>query len=84
MVCKEILVVAQILSPDPTSSMNLFTPSRNILSESQLYDKYLQTKYKDVSQYLSDLGDDPEVSTIIDDVIIKFGLEIHNNYPVLL
>jgi len=49
----------------------IYTPSRNIMRGSQLFDKYLQVKYSDVNHYLSDIGNDPEVLAMFDDVYDK-------------
>jgi hypothetical protein len=37
----------------------------------QLFDRYLQTKYSDVNRYLSDIGNDPEVLAMFDAVYQK-------------
>jgi hypothetical protein len=48
----------------------IHTPSRNIMRGSQLFDTYLQTKYAEVDQYLRNIGDDPEILKIFDDLYI--------------
>ena len=49
----------------------IHTPSRNIMRGSQLFDKYLETKYCDVDGCLSDISEDPEIATLFDDLYIK-------------
>jgi hypothetical protein len=46
----------------------IHTPSRNIMRGPQLFEAYLQTNYTDVDHYLAELGDDPEILKIFDDV----------------
>lgn len=46
----------------------IHTPSRNIMRGSQLFDRFLQTKYADVDRYLREIGDDPEILEIFDDL----------------
>ena len=46
----------------------IHTPSRNILRGPQLFDTYLHTNYSDVDHYLSEIGDDPEILKIFDDL----------------
>ncbi len=46
----------------------IHTPSRNIMRGAQLFDKFLQTKYKDVDRYLSEIGDDPEILNYFDQI----------------
>jgi hypothetical protein len=46
----------------------IHTPSRNIMRGSQLFDAFLQTDYNEVDQYLSEIGDDPEILKIFDDL----------------
>ena len=46
----------------------IHTPSRNIMRGPQLFDKYLQTKYSDVDKYLSEIGDDPEIVKLFDNL----------------
>jgi hypothetical protein len=56
----------------------IHTPSRNIMRGPQLFDKYLQTKYADVYQCLSNIGDDPEILKIYDDLYKRVrNQEIH-------
>ena len=45
----------------------IYTPSRNIMRGSQLFDKFLNTNYHDVDHYLSEIGDDPEILSMFDD-----------------
>jgi len=44
----------------------IYTPSSNIMRGSQLFDRFLQIKYKDVDKYLTEIGDDPEIIAIFD------------------
>jgi len=44
----------------------IYTPSTNIMRGAQLFERFLQTKYEDVDQYLSEIGDDPEILAIFD------------------
>lgn len=46
----------------------IHTPSRNIMRGPQLFDMFLQTKYEDVDQYLSEIGDDPKILAIFDNM----------------
>ncbi len=55
----------------------IHTPSRNIMRGPQLFDTYLETKYCDVDKYLSEIGDDPEIIKLFDDLYSKVnGLSI--------
>ncbi len=46
----------------------IYIPSRNIMRGPQLFDRFLQTKYQEVDKYLSEIGDDPEILKIFDDL----------------
>ena len=46
----------------------IHTPSRNIMRGSQLFEKYFETSYEDVDGYLSEIGDDPEILSLFDDM----------------
>ena len=46
----------------------IHTPSRNIMRGAQLFDRFLQTRYPDVDHYLSEIGDDPEILRIFDEM----------------
>lgn len=46
----------------------IHTPSRNIMRGPQLFDTYLSTKYEDVDNLLSEIGDHPKVLEIFDDL----------------
>ncbi len=35
---------------------------------SQLFEKYFETSYEDVDGYLSEIGDDPEILSLFDDM----------------
>lgn len=56
----------------------IHTPSRNIMRGSKLFDDYFQTSYSDIDKYLSEIGDDPEVLQIFDDLYNK----IRNLYVI--
>ena len=49
----------------------IYTPSRNIMRGPQLFDRFLQAKYSDVDHYLSEIGDDPVILRMFDDVYNK-------------
>ena len=53
----------------------IHTPSRNIMRGSQLFDRFLETNYADVEQYLSEIGDDPKILAIFDEMYnkVRFG-----------
>lgn len=60
----------------------IHTPSRNIMRGPQLFDTFLQTKYDDVDQYLSEIGDDPEILKIFDDLYTKIrGMNLAEKKP---
>jgi hypothetical protein len=44
----------------------IYTPSKNIMRGSQLFDKFLHISYSVVDEYLSEIGDDPEILAIFD------------------
>ncbi len=44
----------------------IYTPSKNIMRGSQLFDQFLHINYSDVDGYLSEIGDDPEILAIFD------------------
>jgi len=51
----------------------IHTPSRNIMRGSQLFDKYLETKYYDVDKCLSDISEDPEIVALFDNLYMKIN-----------
>lgn len=53
----------------------IHTPSRNIMRGPQLFDRFLQTKYADVDHFLSEIGDDPEILRIFDEMYqrVRYG-----------
>jgi len=53
----------------------IHTPSRNIYRGQQLFDQFMQTKYSDVDKYLTEIGDDPEILRIFDDMYqrVRYG-----------
>jgi hypothetical protein len=62
----------------------IHTPSRNIMRGPQLFDTYLQTKYSDVDQYLAEIGDDPEILKIFDDLYKEImQMNINNDQQLL-
>ena len=44
----------------------IHTPSRNIMRGEQLFDRFLQIRYAEVDNYLSEIGDDPDILAIFD------------------
>lgn len=46
----------------------IHTPSRNIMRGPQLFDTFLQTKYGDIDHCLTEIGDDPDILKIFDDL----------------
>jgi len=44
----------------------IYTPSKNIMRGSQLFEHFLHINYSDVDGYLSEIGDDPEILAIFD------------------
>jgi hypothetical protein len=44
----------------------IYTPSHNIMRGSQLFDRFLHINYADVDGYLTEIGDDPEILAIFD------------------
>lgn len=44
-------------------------PSRNIMRGAQFFDRFLQTRYADVDRYLAEIGDDPDVLKLFDDMV---------------
>ncbi len=44
----------------------IYTPSKNIMRGSQLFEQFLHINYSDVDGYLSEIGDDPEILAIFD------------------
>lgn len=46
----------------------IYTPSKNIMRGSQLFEQFLHINYSDVDGYLSEIGDDPEILAIFDNM----------------
>jgi hypothetical protein len=44
----------------------IYMPSKNIMSGSQLFDRFLHTSYDVVDGYLLEIGNDPEILAIFD------------------
>lgn len=44
----------------------IHTPSKNIMRGPQLFEAFLETKYSEVDQCMSDIGDDPDIMAIFD------------------
>lgn len=44
----------------------IYTPGKNIMRGSQLFEHFLHINYSDVDGYLSEIGDDPEILAIFD------------------
>ena len=52
----------------------IYTPSRYIMRGPQLFDRFLETKYADVDQYLTEIGEDPQILEIFDNMykLVRF------------
>ena len=46
----------------------IYTPSKYIMRGSQLFDNFLHIKYKVVDGYLAEIGDDPDILAIFDEM----------------
>jgi hypothetical protein len=46
----------------------IYTPSTNIKRGAQLFDDYFETSFADVDRYLREIGDDPEILKIFDEL----------------
>ena len=46
----------------------IYTPSSNIMRGSQLFDRFLHISYVDVDRYLAEIGDDPAILDIFDEM----------------
>ena len=46
----------------------IHVPSSNIYRGSRLFDEYFETKYEDVDKYLREIGNDPEIILIFDNM----------------
>ena len=46
----------------------IHVPSSNIYRGSRLFDEYFETKYEDVDKYLREIGDDPEMIRVFDEM----------------
>jgi hypothetical protein len=46
----------------------IYVPSKNIMRGSQLFESFLHVNYDDVDGYLSEIGDDPEILAIFDEM----------------
>lgn len=46
----------------------IYTPSSNIMRGPQLFDRFLHISYADVDRYLSEIGDDPEILAVFDNM----------------
>ncbi|MCK4823431.1 restriction endonuclease, partial [bacterium] len=53
----------------------IYTPSSNIMRGAQLFDVYFEIRYQDVDRYLHDLGEDPEIMEIFDNLYkrVRYG-----------
>ncbi len=53
----------------------IYTPTTNIYRGSQLFDEFFETKFLDIDTYLRNLGDDPTVMGIFDNLYetIRYG-----------
>lgn len=60
----------------------IYLPSSNIMRGSQLFDRFLDIKYKDVDSYLAEIGDDPEILAIFDQMYDSVrNNDINNSLP---
>ena len=69
----EIKSTAQILPIlyyfNPTKRYGpIYVPSKNIMRGPQLFDRFLHTAYNEIDGYLEDIGDDPEILEIFDNM----------------
>ena len=58
------------------TEMNVYVPSQNVIYGEQLFDEFFPSiKYQDVDAYLRELGDDPAIIQIFDDLYqkIRYG-----------
>lgn len=46
----------------------IYAPSKNIMRGAQLFERFLHISYDDVDGYLSEIGDDPEILAIFDNM----------------
>lgn len=46
----------------------IYAPSKNIVRGAQLFERFLHISYDDVDGYLSEIGDDPEILAIFDNM----------------
>jgi len=53
----------------------IYTPSRNIMRGSQLFERFFQTRYEDVDHYLREISEDPEVVKTFDDLYNKIRFD---------
>ena len=63
----------------------IHTPSRNIMRGAEFFEQFLQTSYSDVDKYLSEIGDDPDILSIFDDMYDRVrngGLNIKQKHWV--
>ena len=63
----------------------IHTPSRNIMRGAEFFERFLQTSYSDVDRYLSEIGDDPDILSIFDDMYDRVrngGLNIKQKHLV--
>lgn len=53
----------------------IHVPSRNIMRGPQLFDRFLETEYADVDRCLAEIGDDPEILRMFDEMYaqVRFG-----------
>jgi hypothetical protein len=55
----------------------IYTPSKNIMRGPQLFENFLHTKYSDVDRYLTEIGDDPVITKMFDNVYKKVRYFLH-------
>lgn len=63
----ELLPILYYFNPTKRYSP-IYMPRTNIMRGAQLFDKFLHISYSDVDKYLSEIGDDPEILAIFDEM----------------
>lgn len=63
----------------------IHTPSRNIMRGPELFDRFLETSYYEVDAYLSEIGDDPDILAIFDNMYqqVRSGYQISHSQKLL-
>lgn len=62
----------------------IYTPSRNIYRGSQLFDEYFNTKFDNIHNYLTNLGNDERIINIFDELYkkIRYGKKVIDSSSV--